>query len=504
MSYTTLILGKKDIYPEDFSFARSLEAHQRRALAIKVLARTQPVAEIARQNRVSRKFLYQQAEKADKALEDAFFTEADDSRILFHLPVTKDWLRQFVLEMVLVCHAPYRGVMQACKDLLDTHISIGTVHNILRSAVQQARDINASEDLSGIKVGAHDEIFQAGKPILVGADVVSTYCYLLAPEQAHDADTWGVHLLDLEAKGLKPDYTIADGGKWLRAGQSEVWPDVPCHSDVFHPLLDMGRLAVYLENRALEAMATCYKLQRKMESAKKHARGNRFSRKLAAARKATSIIIEVADTIATVAKWLREDILAAVGPTLQTRRELFDFVVDEIRKLERFAPHRIGPVRRKLQNQRDDLLAFAALIDKRLVILADEYRVPQQLVRSVYELEGIPDTCGHRWQREAQLRSELRHLFHPIQQAVREIIAQTVRASSVIENLNSRLRDYFFLRRQLGPEYLELLRFFLNHRRFLRSEHPEREGRSPAEILTGRRHPHWLEILGYTRFKRAA
>ena len=77
-----------------------------------------------------------------------------------------------------------------------------------------------------------------------------------------------------------------------------------------------------------------------------------------------------------------------------------------------------------------------------------------------------------------------------------------MRASSVIENLNSRLRCYFFLRRHLGPDYLALLQFFLNHRRFLRSEHSERVGQSPAELLTGEPHPHWLEMLGYTRFSR--
>ena len=81
-----------------------------------------------------------------------------------------------------------------------------------------------------------------------------------------------------------------------------------------------------------------------------------------------------------------------------------------------------------------------------------------------------------------------------------ELLADVVRASSVIENLNSRLRSYFFLRRHLGEDYLALLQFFLNHRRFLRSEHPERAGKSPAELLTGKAHPHWLELLGYTRF----
>ena len=74
--------------------------------------------------------------------------------------------------------------------------------------------------------------------------------------------------------------------------------------------------------------------------------------------------------------------------------------------------------------------------------------------------------------------------------------------SSIIENLNSRLRNYFFLRRRLGPDYLALLQFFLNHRQFLRSERPKRIGKSPAELLTGQSHPHWLEMLGYQRFSR--
>ena len=82
---------------------------------------------------------------------------------------------------------------------------------------------------------------------------------------------------------------------------------------------------------------------------------------------------------------------------------------------------------------------------------------------------------------------------------MRDLSKQVVRASSIIENINSRLRNYFFLRREIGAGYLELLQFFLNHRRFLRSEHPERVDKSPAELLTGQGHPHWLEMLGYRR-----
>ena len=56
----------------------------------------------------------------------------------------------------------------------------------------------------------------------------------------------------------------------------------------------------------------------------------------------------------------------------------------------------------------------------------------------------------------------------------------------------------------IGPDYLDLLRFYLNHRVLERSERPERRGKTPAELLTGAAHGHWLELLGFTRFARPA
>ena len=56
-----------------------------------------------------------------------------------------------------------------------------------------------------------------------------------------------IHLWDLTAKGLQPDYTVADGGKGLRAGQALAWPELPCHGDVFHALQELGQLSQTLD-----------------------------------------------------------------------------------------------------------------------------------------------------------------------------------------------------------------------------------------------------------------
>jgi hypothetical protein len=76
----------------------------------------------------------------------------------------------------MIGHASMRGVMEFMNDLLGVSISLGTVHNIHQRAVLQAITINDSIDLSAIRVGLHDEIFQGPQPVLTGIDSASTYC----------------------------------------------------------------------------------------------------------------------------------------------------------------------------------------------------------------------------------------------------------------------------------------------------------------------------------------
>lgn len=483
--------------------ATGLGPTERKRLSLQVLTRTGPVTRLAQDYQVSRKFLYQQATKASDALDEAFMPPADDEKVLFYLPVTKDWIRQLVLALILVCHSSFRGILELLEGVFDyRNLSLGTIHNIVRKAVQKAQQINNAQDLSNIRVGVPDEIFQRSKPVLVGMDARTTYCYLLAVEDQRDETTWGVHLLDLADQGLHPDYTIADGGRGLRAGQAAVWDDVPCHGDVFHAERDLGKLAFFLENRAAGCSTIRQKLEHKMERAKKRGQGQSLSRKLAYVRQAEDQAIELAEDIRTLTDWMQDDILSPAGPDLQSRRELYDFVVEQLRGRENLCLHRIGPVRHMLENHRDNLLAFVGVLDERFAEIAARFNVPLFLVNAICELQNLDENLPRYWQQQAQLRKKLRDKFDPIKTAIRETLAETPRASSIVENLNSRLRNYFFLRRHIGDDYLHLLRFFLNHRRFQRSERPERTGKSPAELLNAQSYPHWLEMLGFERFSR--
>jgi hypothetical protein len=175
---------------------------------------------------------------------------------------------------------------------------------------------------------------------------------------------------------------------------------------------------------------------------------------------------------------------------------LFDFVVEELARCEPEDARRIRPVRVALQNQRDDLLAFAGVLDEKLAAIAQANHIAEPLVRDACLLHRLPSTSSAYWQRWNQLRAKTGHKFQILFDAVSHAMAQTPRSSSLVENLNSRLRNYFTLRRHLGDSYLNLLQFFLNHRCFMRSRRTERQGKSPRELMTGQGHPHWLTLLG--------
>ncbi|GAK56474.1 FdxN element excision controlling factor protein like [Candidatus Vecturithrix granuli] len=47
-------------------------------------------------------------------------------------------------------------------------MSIGTGHNIAKAVVPGVQDINQAQDLSNVRVGVRDELFQGSPPILAG------------------------------------------------------------------------------------------------------------------------------------------------------------------------------------------------------------------------------------------------------------------------------------------------------------------------------------------------
>ena len=145
------------------------------------------------------------------------------------------------------------------------------------------------------------------------------------------------------------------------------------------------------------------------------------------------------------------------------------------------------------------------MLDSKLQCIAQQLDVNPGLLWQMCALLRCADGSDTYVIRSVPLLLELGDdRFDEIETAVAQAIITTDRTSCMVENFNSRLSTYFFLRKEIGNEYLQLLQFYLNHTPFLRSHHEYRKGKTPIEIMAGNKHQHWLEMLGFKRFTRTA
>jgi hypothetical protein len=136
-------------------------------------------------------------------------------------------------------------------------------------------------------------------------------------------------------QGFDPDYTIADGGSGLRAGQKAVMPETPCHGDVFHIQQQFEQVANGLARQAQGAITHRIKLEQTITKARLT---NSMTQKLTiqqvkANRREAGLVARAQD-VKTLLQWFSHDALALAGPSLAVRQELFDFIVTEIQQRE--------------------------------------------------------------------------------------------------------------------------------------------------------------------------
>lgn len=121
------------------------------------------ISHIARLHQVCRNTVYTQKQTTQTAVNEAFMDQDPDNQTLFHLPVTKAFLHQVVLGILLICKGSYRSAQMFLHDLFDTDMCIGTIFNIHSRACHKAAEINASYDLGSIRQSASDEIYHRNR-----------------------------------------------------------------------------------------------------------------------------------------------------------------------------------------------------------------------------------------------------------------------------------------------------------------------------------------------------
>jgi hypothetical protein len=173
-----------------------------------------------------------------------------------------------------------------------------------------------------------------------------------------------------------------------------AWGDTPCHGDVFHIRHQYEGLANTLSHVAQGATSRRKKMEIMIDRAGQASPDDGLVIALELARQTEVQALRLARGVRMLTPWLSHDVLALAGPDLATRQMLFDFIVTELAQREVQDARRMRPVRVAPQNQRDDLLAFAGILDGKPTAVARGHELSGSPVREACVLHRLPTTSA--------------------------------------------------------------------------------------------------------------
>ncbi len=276
------------------------------------------VTELAETYSVSRTWLYSLRDQARAALEQVLAPQPPGPKPeAQELKIDRAFVQRAIATLP-VLRGSVRGIQQGLKLLFGVQRSVGYISQTLKKAGAAAAAYTARLTVPLPVLAEADEIFQGRRPCLTVVDGRSFLVLCLSPAEARDATTWGVTLLDLEARGVQFQDLASDGGTGLLAGVREAELAIPLRPDLFHLLREAYRLTQRLARAAYRAMDTAERARRAEREAQalQRRRGPRL--KVTVPRAQAEVEEAQAMTTHDLFIWLLGEIRQALEPITAT------------------------------------------------------------------------------------------------------------------------------------------------------------------------------------------
>jgi hypothetical protein len=472
----------------------NLDLPTRIDLALQMLNASRPwglVTDLAREYQVSRKFLYQQRDKAEAGLLTALSAQPPgpkpESAVLM---VDREHLQRSIVTLATAVPGSIWGIQVCLEEVLDTHRSTGFISQTLKQVGEAASQQNRLLALPQPVLGEADEIFQGRNPCLTVVDGRSFAVIYLSPQEKRDATTWGVSFLELQEQGISFQDIACDGAKGIRSGIQQAELSVPLRPDLFHLLCDAHVLTRRLEKKAYAAIEQAYKAQRAELEAqlpkRRQGRPLKVQKNLAEAETQEQRAIDNYDSFV----WLQKEIRQALDPwtpssmlaSAQQAQETLETAIALLRELK---DANMDAYARKLQDRQGELVAPLVWLEQQL---------------ASYQQGLAPDTeaviiWAYKHREELDLENPGAGFppdLHPVVEAFWQALSTFHRSSSLAESLHSWLRPYFQAHRGI-PEWLTpLLQLYWNHHTFQRGK---RKGNTPLSLAGLDDISTWSQVL---------
>lgn len=465
-------------------------------------------SELAKALNISRQTIYNDKKNARKFEKDICLLKecakkVNPSNLIQYTKTLRD-------KLILSCALYGNCSIDACQSLLkavmNKHISTGSIHNILERAGKFAKECNDSENLSEIKQGVHDEIYEGDQPILTGIDAQSTYTYLMAITGDRTADSWQLvmdHLRDNNQLNL--DVSISDNGNGMRSGIPRTFPNIEFQLDIFHLFKEIRFNLTKIENSLFKSIEfqdkysthSYYKHKKEIDEL-----NEKLPTQLSIFDQLKNDFDEIHRLVTDISNLNRSMIVDKVR-TIITR--MISLIHDSksilgcyglsyhLRRFMEHLPHALNYLER-MQKKVDHICKEQNLIPYvfDLLLKRRNYEIQQDSTK----LEEIVKEFRHLVRYDAD-RLKYENLLSQILQTIK-------RGSGMVENLNSRIRRFINSKRLLSENFLSLLQLFINTKTYKRSRIKDRKGKNPMSLLKNKTIPDFLDFMESKGFWRMA
>ena len=436
---------------------------------------------------VSESYYYKKRKDAEKILDVLAVQEDAPGGVIL---ITPQFISRCVTALLVICNVSVERIVEFFDEVFHYHVSKGTIGNIQKKSSKKAFGIDLRITLELIKYIALDEIFQQGQPVLTGVDLETQYVFMMEIAPDRTGDTWESALLTKKANGLNPKLCVSDAGSGLQSGVPAAVQEITMQLDVFHALRDIGIHVMRRERTGIALMSELFALESRVNSPKTHKKT--IERYETLSRTIGDTLLRT-DTLCILYDWLKE-LTGFSGYGYEKSISLCTWILDEMIPLfpeDKKFQKALSSFRSRLPN----ILKFLCRLRDNLQEAAVFNNYDPHDLMLLYHQRTYSAYSAEYAAIEKRLFQKMGNRILDARELLSDIIHMTYRASSMIENVNGRVRCYMNMKREIPEDFLILLKLYFNTRKAVRPANRHWVHTSALDRLTGCDNPSFLDML---------
>jgi len=445
------------------------------------------MTQMAQDYHISRTFLYQLSWAAKHHLEELF----SDPQYLIEPSdfLLEPWI--LVLRLEGQCSIP--SISSIFKHFDYQPSSVGYLSQYLKD---YGRSVPSTLRVAEKKMVFYlsDEIFAIGVPILVTLEAQSTAILKIELASDRSAETWEAHFKDLDKHLFHSIGMASDRGVGLMTGYQAACQDGRWVCDQFHECQELFHRCQQLERKAYGAIGKEMEAGALFHNAKSEANLQKRLEQYERSHQACEQAMARYDQLSLLLQWLRATLhlCSPLGRlrTVEGVRSALIYLLDMRQEVD---DEKLAKLLKPIRSHLDDIFVPFEQVESVHGALLELMPEPivDALVLAWHHNHLSSQAHGqkkHAHQQQSQqwldfAEGLLDDQFEPRKVLVFEKLDTVVKASSLVEMVNSLLRPYLNSSKgQMTQETLNLIMFYHNHRRY---KGGRRQGKAPIELLTG-------------------